>query len=100
MRVEGSKLPIKTFLFTHNTKIVTRKSKSKHIKFWYFFKIYFLNRSADDTFFISVVNITSVCFTSISVVIVCPNRLDTIDGIFVFSKRPDCAKSKPAGAGK
>src|SRR3989344_5066972 len=100
MRVKRAELSIKTFLFTNYAKVIARKPKSKHIKLWHFFKIYFLNRGANNTFFISVVNIASVCFASIGIVVVCPNRLDTIDSIFIFGKRPDCAKSESAGDGK
>src|SRR3989339_809732 len=100
MRVKRAKLSVKTFLFANHTKVIARKPKSKHIKLRHFFKIYFLNRGANNTFFISVVNIASVCFTSIDIVIVCPNRLDTINGILIFSKGSDCTESKPAGTGK
>ncbi len=100
MRVERAKFSIKSFLFPNNTKVIARESKSKYIKLWYFFKIYFLDRSANYTFFTSVVNIASICFTCISVVIVCPNRLDTIDSIFIFSKGSDCTKSKSTRTGK
>src|SRR3989344_3437686 len=100
MRVERAKFSIKPFLFADNAEIIARETKSENIKFWHFFKIYFLNGSTDDSFFVPIVNVAGVSLACVSIVIICPYWLNLIDSIIVLSRRTHCTKSKPSGTGE